>query len=132
MLKEHHDMVRRILRELHENKLYFKPEKCIFEALKVEFLGLIVGNGHVKMDPNKVKAVTNWLTPKCKRDIQQFLGFLNFYQQFIRDFGKIAKPLMKLTGKNDWEWTDDQQQAFEDLKSKITSTPVLVIPNDRD
>ena len=55
------------------------------------------------MDPAKVKAIKEWPTPKSKREVQQFLGFVNFYQQFVQVFAKIAKPLTKLTGNMTWE-----------------------------
>ena len=80
------------------------------------------------MDPNKVKAVTTWPTPTTKRELQQFLGFVNFYRRFVKGFAKIAKPLTKLTGKNEWLWTELQQKAFEELKDEITSERTLIIP----
>ena len=72
------------------------------------------------MDPHKVKAITKWLTPTTKRELQQFLRFVNFYRRFVKGFAKIAKPLTKLTGNNDWNWTEVQQTAFEELKKEIT------------
>ena len=80
------------------------------------------------MDPNKVRAVTTWPTPTTKRELQQFLGFVNFYRRFVKGFAKIAKPLTKLTGKNEWFWTELQQKAFEELKQEITSERTLIIP----
>ena len=82
----------------------------------------------IRMDPNKVKAVTTWPTPTTKRELQQFLGFVNFYRRFVKGFAKIAKPLTKLTGKNEWFWTELQQKAFEELKQEITLERTLIIP----
>ena len=82
------------------------------------------------MDPVKVKGVTEWKMPKNKKELQMFLGFVNFYRCFIKDFAKIAHPLHKLTGKAKWEWTSDQQKAFEALKMAITTAPVLRMPLD--
>ena len=84
------------------------------------------------MDPAKVKGVTDWPIPKCKKDVQSFLGFANFYRRFIQDFSKIAGPLNRLTGQVEWKWSDDEQHAFDKLKTAITSAPVLGIPNDTD
>ena len=80
------------------------------------------------MDPNKVKAVTTWPTPTTKRELQQFLRFVNFYRRFVKGFAKIAKSLTKLTGKNKWLWMESQQKAFEELKQEITSERMLIIP----
>ena len=82
------------------------------------------------MDKGKVEAIRNWLEPKNKKELQQFLGFVNFYRRFIEGFAKIAKLLAKLTGKEQWEWTDEQQGAFEGLKAKINKEVTLTIPND--
>jgi hypothetical protein len=80
------------------------------------------------MDPHKVKAITDWPTPTTKRELQQFLGFVNFYRRFVKGFAKIAKPLTKLTGKTDWLWTELQQKVFQELKNEVTSERVLIIP----
>nr|VWO98958.1 Hexose transporter [Ganoderma boninense] len=84
------------------------------------------------MDPAKVTGVTSWPTPTSKREVQGFLGFANFYRRFIKDFSAIAAPLNRLTGLVDWIWTEADQQAFERIKSAITSAPVLAVPNDHD
>ena len=82
------------------------------------------------MDKGKVEAIRNWPEPKNKKELQQFLGFVNFYRRFVEGFAKIVKPLAKLTGKEQWEWTEDQQKAFKGLKAKISEEITLTIPNN--
>ena len=131
-LNTHHQHVRQVLERLRENKLYLKPEKCEFDMLEVEYLGVIVSENKVKMDPVKVEGIMDWPTPQCKRDVQVFLGFCNFYRRFIEHFAGIARPLHVLTGNTPFEWTDDCQQAFDKLKTVVTMVPVLIIPNNYD
>ncbi len=82
------------------------------------------------MDPIKVAGVTEWPTPKTKKELQSFLGFANYYRRFIKDFSHIAHPLHRLTGNDEWEWKEEQQAAFEALKRAITEAPVLRMPRD--
>jgi hypothetical protein len=125
---EHQEQVKRILEKLRQHQLSLKAEKCYFEKEEIEFLGLIISEKGIRMDPHKVKAITDWPTPTTKRELQQFLGFVNFYRRFVKGFAKIAKPLTKLTGKTDWLWTELQQKAFQELKNEVTSKQVLIIP----
>ena len=127
-LEEHRKQVSRILEKLRHHQLSLKAEKCYFEKEEIEFLGLIINRNGIQMDPHKVKAVKDWPVPESKRELQQFLGFVNFYRRFVQGFAKIAKPLMKLTGKNEWLWTELQQTAFEELKREVTSKRTLIIP----
>jgi RNase H-like domain found in reverse transcriptase len=120
----------RVLQLFRENNLFLKAKKCTFDTTTVDYLGLIVENGQVRMDPVKTNAITDWLTPTTKKELQSFLGFMNFYRRFIKDFAKIAAPLNKLTGKIDWIWEEDQQWAFNTLKKIVTSDPILVLPNE--
>ena len=84
------------------------------------------------MDPVKVQGVSQWPTPTSKRELQSFLGFTNFYRRFIHGFGDIAKPLNALTGNTSWTWADEQQHAFNSLKTAVMTAPVLAIPTDSD
>ena len=127
---DHKTHVRRILQKLREHKLSLKPEKCWFSKKEIEFLGLIISEDSITMDKGKFEAIKNWPEPKNKKELQQFLGFVNFYRCFVEGFAKIAKPLAKLTGNEQWEWTKDQQKAFEGLKAKISEEVMLTIPND--
>ncbi|GAW00909.1 reverse transcriptase-RNase H-integrase [Lentinula edodes] len=129
-IEEHRIIVRKVLDILKANKLYLKPEKCTFEAREVEYLGIIVGNGQIRMDPKKVEAVRTWQPPQKKRELQSFLGFCNFFRRFIRDFSKIAKPLTRLTGNATWEWTSLEQDAFNQLKDRIIEDVTLIIPRE--
>ena len=130
-LQEHRQIVRQVLQILRENKLYLKPEKCEFEQSLIEFLGMIVEDGCVCMDPAKVQAIHAWPTPMKKKDLQSFLGFCNFYCRFIQNYSKIAQPLHDLTKKDIvWNWGIEQEQAFLQLKEAITSQPVLALPRD--
>ncbi|TFY78468.1 hypothetical protein EWM64_g5539 [Hericium alpestre] len=89
-LQEHRDIVHRVLTILQENDLYLKPKKCTFEASSIEYLGLILEKGMVKMDPVKLARIKEWPTPKNVRDVRSFLGFGNFYRRFIQGFSIIA------------------------------------------
>ena len=79
------------------------------------------------MDPVKVQAIMEWLTPKNKKEVQQFLGFLNFYRRFTKDFRVVVKQMMSLTSKEPWQWGETQNTAFNELKDFATSQPMLVL-----
>jgi len=80
------------------------------------------------MEQEKIKAVKEWRTPTKVKDMESFLGFTNFYRCFIQNFSHMAKPLNELKGKKEWKWGEEHQRAFEELKEKITSQPVLALP----
>ena len=90
-LNEHHKLVRRVLERLREHKLYLKPEKCDFDVLETEYLGMIISEGQVRMDPVKMSGIQSWPIPISKKELQSFLGFCNFYWRFIQDFSAIAR-----------------------------------------
>jgi hypothetical protein len=130
-LPEHHQTVHEILGLLQENHLFLKAEKCKFECQKIEYLGLVISENQVSMDPVKVKGVTEWPVLNKVKEVQSFLGFINFYCQFIKDFSHITHPLHVLTWKaSEWKWGEPQQTAFEALKHAVTTAPVLVFPSD--
>ena len=95
---------------------------------EIPILEVVVGNGQVKMEQEKIKAVKEWKTPMKIKDVESFLGFANFYWRFIHNFSHTAKPLNKLKGKKEWKWGNEHQETFEELKEKITSQPVLSLP----
>ena len=100
-MKEGHDeIVAEIIKRLEENDLYVKPEKCKWKVREVGFLGVVIGLEGIKMEKEKVKGVLNWLTPKCVKDVQKFLGLANYYCQFIKGFVSIARPLHKMVKKD--------------------------------
>src|SRR5260370_42333410 len=94
---------REILQTLHSYKLFLQPEKCKFECQEVDYLRLVISKDHIVMDPVKVQGVKDWPQPAKVKDVQSFIGFVNFYQRFICNFSKIAHPLHVLTHKlKDW------------------------------
>ena len=128
-LQDHIKCVTEILELAMQYDLFFKPEKCIFHAPRMDYLGIIIEKGMTCMDPVKVEGIRNWLRPTKVKDIHSFLGFCNFYRPFIRGFAHIAKPLNKLTKKDiEWNWTARQEEAFNKLKECVTSEPVLAHP----
>jgi len=103
---------------LEANNLYLKPKKCAFEQEEIEYLGVIVGKGQLRMDPKKLKGVTNYPIPRNPTDVRTFLGLCRYYQYFIPRFSEIAWPLLDLTKKSEkWHWDEPQFKAFETLKS---------------
>ena len=132
-LNKHRQIIWEVLQILHENKQSLKHTKCDFETQETEYLGLIVSEGQIKMDPGKVKGVTNWPISKSHKELWGFLGFLNFYHWFIENFSKVAHLLNALTSeKLPFKWTAKCQMAFKQLKEKITMAPALCMPNNED
>jgi transposase InsO family protein len=123
---EHMEHVRLVLEKLREAKLYAKLEKCEFLQSEVKFLGIIVGDDGIRMDPEKIQTVVDWQPATCVTDIQAFIGFANFYRRFIRDFSKIIGPLVCLTRKGvPFTWDNSCQTAFQALKEAFVSAPIL-------
>jgi len=128
--EEHDEIVEEVLRRLEENDLFVKLEKCVWKVKEVGFLVVIIGEDGVRMEKEKVQGVIEWPVPRSVKDVQKFLGLANYYRQFVKDFAKIAKPLHKMTRKETkWSWGERQQKAFEELKEKFTTEPVLVTPD---
>ena len=81
------------------------------------------------MDPAKIEAVNNWSRPKNAREIRSFLGLAGYYRKFVEDFSRIASPLTGLIRKNKkFEWSDKCEQSFQELKKRLTSAPILTVP----
>jgi hypothetical protein len=125
-LKEHDDHIRMVLQRLRKAKLYARPEKCEFYARSVDFLGFIIDAEGIRMDPAKLEAINAWPTPTSVRDAQSFLGFCNFYRQFIEGYSTIAKPLTDLTKKGtSFYWNDQENAAFLGLKKAFSEADIL-------
>ncbi|SJL05427.1 uncharacterized protein ARMOST_08794 [Armillaria ostoyae] len=127
-LDEHRRIVRQVLQKLRENKLFLKAEKCEFEVLQTEYLGVIISEGQVRMDPVKLAGIAEWPTPTKKKELQSFLGFTNFYQKFIKNYSKVVCALTQLTGNTEWTWGAAQNQAFQQLKKQMAEDVILAIP----
>src|SRR5258708_11467175 len=117
-LMDHWRITQEILQTLRSYKLFLQLEKCKFERQELDYLGLVISKDHVVMDPIKVQGVTDWPQPTKVKDVQSFIGFVNFYRRFIQNFSKIAHPLHALTWKlKNWLWGTAEQQAFDALKN---------------
>jgi hypothetical protein len=118
------------LQKLRENQLYAKLSKYEFCLKEVSFLGHIISEGGISVDPSKVKDVLSWRTPQNVLDIRSFLGLAGYYKRFIEGFSKISKPMTELLAKgNTFEWTPRHETSFQELKKRLTTTPVLTMPD---
>ena len=125
-MSEHHRHVKEVLKCLHNAGLYAKAEKCEFHSESVEYLGYILSPSGLTMSDNKIKIIQNWPEPKKVKDIQFFLGFTNFYRQFIFNYLDIVILLTCLTWKDiPWKFDSFCQDAFNSLKKAFTSAPIL-------
>ncbi|KAI2647533.1 Transposon Tf2-6 polyprotein [Labeo rohita] len=130
-LSEHIRHVRAVLQRLIAHQLYAKEEKCEFHQDKISFLGYIISADGVAMDERKVNAVLKWPRPNTLRELQRFLGFANFYRRFIRHFSSVAAPLTAMVkkGVSRLVWTQPTLQAFDDLRRRFTTAPILHHPD---
>jgi hypothetical protein len=128
--EDHDEHLRVVLQKLRENQLYAKLSKCEFWLKEVSFLGHIISEGRISVDPSKIIDVLSWRTPQNVSDIRSFLGLAGYYRRFIEGFSKISKPMMELLVKgNTFEWTSRHETSFQELKKKLTTTPVLTMPD---
>jgi reverse transcriptase-like protein len=95
----HQQWVNQVLQKIKDHDLFLKAKKCSFHKKQVEYLGIIIRQGRVEMDPIKVEGITKWPVPMTVKDVHSFLGFCNFYRSFITNFSMVAHPLNDLTKK---------------------------------
>ncbi|GJW59278.1 putative reverse transcriptase domain-containing protein [Tanacetum coccineum] len=127
--QEHNEHLKLILELLKKEELYAKFSKCEFWIPKVQFLGHVIDSKGIHVDPAKIESIKDWASPKSPTEIRQFLGLAGYYRRFIEGFSKIAKPMTKLTQKKvKFEWSDKQETAFQLIKQKLCSAPILALP----
>ena len=123
--REHEYHLRIVLQLLRDHQFYAKFSKCEFWLTEVRFLGHMVS-----VDPEKVEAVISWERPKLGFEIRSFLGLVGYYRRFIEDFSRLAVPMTRLTRKEvRFDWDDRCEEAFQELKRRLTTAPILIIPD---
>ncbi|WVZ87919.1 hypothetical protein U9M48_034494 [Paspalum notatum var. saurae] len=128
--EQHEKHLRAVLEKLRRNQLYGKFSKCKFWLEKITLLGHVWTTEGVSVDPEKIDAVSNWKTPRNVTEIRSFLGLAKYYRRFIENFSKIARPMTELLKDQvSFEWNDKREKSFRCLKDKLTTTPVLTLPD---
>ena len=124
------EMIKRVLQQLWENNLYLKPGKCKFCKTWIKYLGLIIKEGKMMIDPGKLKGIRDWPIPKNVKQVRSWLGFGNFYWWFIKRFFHLVQPLNQLLKKDQrFIWDDNTQTSFDEMKKRFTEEPVLMMPD---
>nr|BAH80025.1 putative retrotransposon protein [Oryza sativa Indica Group] len=130
--EEHEEHLRLALEKLREHQLYAKFSKCEFWLSEVKFLGHVISSGGVAVDPSNVESVLSWKQPKTVSEVRSFLGLAGYYRRFIENFSKIARPMTRLLQKDGkYKWTEDCERSFQELKKRLVSAPVLILPDSR-
>ena len=122
--------MRIVLQLLRDHQLYAKFGKWEFWLTEVRFLGHVVSASGMSVDPEKVEAVMSWERPKLVFEIRSFLGLARYYRRFIEDFSRLAAPMTRLIRKEvKFNWDDRCEEAFQELKRRLTSAPILIVPD---
>jgi hypothetical protein len=128
--EDHEEHLRLALQRLRERRLYAKLSKCEFWMKQVAILGHVISRGGISVDPSKVQDVLSWNAPTSVGDIRSFLGLARYYRRFIEGFSKISKPMTELLEKDKkFEWTSTCDASFQELKKRLTTAPILVMPD---
>lgn len=128
--KQHVESIKRVLSQLIKFNIKLKPEKCKFLQDHVRYLGYKISKRGLEIDETKTKCIRDYPIPRNVKQLQKFIGFVNFYRNYIPEFGKIAIPLYKLCKKDvPFVWNDKTQMAFDTLRMKLLSPPILYFPN---
>ncbi|KAH0650243.1 hypothetical protein KY284_030155 [Solanum tuberosum] len=131
--EEHMNHLRMVLQTLKDRQLFAKFSKCEFWLQLVSFLGHIVSSEGIPVDSQKIKVVKKWPRPTSLTDIRSFLGLAGYYRRFVEGFSSIASPLTKLTQKKvKFQWSDDCERSFAELKTRLTTSLVLTLPEGLD
>ncbi|KAJ3690328.1 hypothetical protein LUZ61_019492 [Rhynchospora tenuis] len=127
--EEHVTHLRMILDRLREHKLYAKFSKCDFWLNQISFLGHVISKEGLSVDPDKIRAIQEWPVLKNITEIRSFLGLTEYYRRFVHSYAKIAKPLTQLLQKDiPFKWEEAQENSFQELKNRLISAPILVMP----
>ena len=128
--EEHLVRLEHALMRFRSSGLKVKPAKTHIARKEVEYLGFLVSAKGVRADPAKIASVKDYPTPRDVREVRAVLGLFSYYRKFIKDYAKIAQPLTKLTRTSEekFEWTEEQQTAFDELKQRLTEPPILGFP----
>jgi hypothetical protein len=127
--KSHMSHLEKVLSVLQLNGLVANKKKCHFAKASEDYLGHVISGNGVAVDPTKIESVTQWPIPKNVKGVRGFLGLTGYYRKFIRDYGKVARPLTELTKKDAFVWGQETQTAFVKLKLCLTTAPVLALPD---
>ena len=130
--KDHLNNLRLVFEQFREYGIKLKAKKCDLCKKEVCFLGRKVTRNGLAIGDEYVEAVKEWVRPENTKQVEQFLGFVNYHGNFIKDYSRIAKPLTEITGKKQFYWNSEQEQPFETLKQALHTTPVLTLPNAHD
>jgi hypothetical protein len=129
-LNKYLDHLRNVFSVLQSEQLYVNLKKCTFCIEKIVFLDYVVTTQDIEMDEEKVKAIQDWPTPKLVSEVRSFHGLPSFYRRFVKDFSTIVASLTKIVKKSvELKWNDEQDKAFNLLKDKLCSAPVLALPD---
>ena len=128
----HLQRLEEVLQRLQSAGLKLKPQKCELLQTEVRYLGHIVSAEGIATDPEKIEAIEHWPPPTDVKQLQAFLGTAGYYRQYLPDFATVAKPLHHLTSKGtSWDWNEEAQKAFEELRHRLVEAPILGYPDPR-
>ena len=131
--EEHAEHLWTVLQILRERQLYTKFSKCQFWLDKVAFLGHVISTEGISVDPQKIEAIVNWKLPTNVSEVRSFLKLAGYYRKFVKRFSKIATSLTNLLKKDQkFDWSDTCEHNFEELRQRLTTTPVLALPSGKD
>jgi len=128
-LTEHLQQLRQVLVTLRLNSLFAKRSKCYFAVDSVEYLGHIISGKGVSTDPNKIAVIVNWPLPPTLKQLMGFSRLAGYYRRFVKGYGVMTKPLIDMLRRDNFTWTDIVVQAFDKLKTLMSNTLVLALPN---
>ena len=116
------------LKLLRDHKFYAKLRKCDFYKDRIHYLGHIISDEGISVDPKKIEAIMKWLTPRNVTDVRCFMGLARYYMKFLEEFSKVAHSITSLQKKGiKFEWTPRCEESFQQLKNILTSVPILKI-----
>lgn len=128
--EQHLQVLSEIFRRIKEAKLTLNKEKCKFCRPELRYLGYVVSEKGLRVDPDKVKAILDLPVPKNQKEVRQFCGTASWYRRFIQDFASRMYPLTALLKKRQkFEWSTEAQEAFEDIRSCLIASPILTCPD---
>lgn len=134
--KQHEIHLKKVLDKLEENQMRIRGKKCSFMKSQIKYLGFEIGNGQIKVEDDRIKAIQEWNTPRNTHELRSFLGLANTIHPFIKNYASLAAPLNELLKGSPERmqplhvWNEEHEKSFQDLKNALTSPEVLTIPDD--